>query len=109
VLSATLLIQRLMAPGVQRRDIRVDGCVGTLFLPAMPGPHPVVLVLNGSGGGINEPRGALYASRGYAALALGYFKTPGLSDYISNTPLEYFRRALDWVTRELHQRLALLL
>jgi dienelactone hydrolase len=101
VLSATLLIQRLMAPGVQRKDMRVDGCVGTLFLPASPGPHPVVLVLNGSGGGINEPRGALYASRGYAALALGYFKTPGLSDYISNTPLEYFRRALDWIAREL--------
>jgi len=101
VLSATLLIQRLMAPGVQRHDMRVDGCVGTLFLPATPGPHPVVLVLNGSGGGINEPRGALYASRGYAALALGYFKTPGLSDYISNTPLEYFRRALDWIAREL--------
>jgi CMD domain protein len=101
VLATALLTQRLMAPGVQRREMRDDGCVGTLFLPATPGPHPVVLVLNGSGGGINEPRGALYASRGYAALALGYFKTPGLSDYISNTPLEYFRRALDWITREL--------
>ncbi|SAL02823.1 acyl-CoA thioesterase/BAAT N-terminal domain-containing protein [Caballeronia ptereochthonis] len=101
VLAATELTQRLMAPGVQRREMRADGSVGTLFLPAAPGPHPVVLVLNGSGGGINEPRGALYASRGYAALALGYFKTPGLSDYISNTPLEYFRRALDWIAREL--------
>jgi fermentation-respiration switch protein FrsA (DUF1100 family) len=101
LLATTVLTQRLMAPGVQRRDMRADGCVGTLFLPATPAPHPVVLVLNGSGGGINEPRGALYASRGCAALALGYFKTTGLSDYISNTPLEYFRRALDWITREL--------
>jgi dienelactone hydrolase len=101
LLAATDLTQRLMASGVQRREMRADGCVGTLFLPAAPGPHPVVLVLNGSGGGINEPRGALYASHGYAALALGYFKTPGLSDYISNTPLEYFRRALDWIAREL--------
>ncbi|WP_438390605.1 acyl-CoA thioesterase/BAAT N-terminal domain-containing protein [Caballeronia sp. DA-9] len=99
--TAGVLTQRLMAPGVQRREMRVDGCIGTLFVPATQGPHPVVLVLNGSGGGINEPRGALYASRGYAALALGYFKTPGLSDYISNTPLEYFRRALDWIHREL--------
>jgi CMD domain protein len=101
VLATALLTQRLMALGVQRHDMREDSCVGTLFLPAAPGPHPVVLVLNGSGGGINEPRGALYASRGYAALALGYFKTPGLSDYISSTPLEYFRRALDWIAREL--------
>jgi dienelactone hydrolase len=100
-LTEGVLTQRLMASGVQRREMREEGCVGTLFVPATPGPHPVVLVLNGSGGGINEPRGALYASRGYAALALGYFKTPGLSDYISNTPLEYFRRALDWIDREL--------
>jgi len=93
------LTQRLAAPGVQRRDVREEGLVGTLFTPATPGPHPAVIVLNGSGGGINEPRAALYASHGYAALALAYFKAPGLSDYISNTPLEYFKGALDWVRR----------
>lgn len=91
------LLQRLAADGVTRREIREQGLVGTLFLPAGPGPHPAVLVLNGSGGGINEPRAALYASHGYAALALGYFKAPGLSDYISNTRLEYFETALHWL------------
>ncbi|HEX2012557.1 MAG TPA: acyl-CoA thioester hydrolase/BAAT C-terminal domain-containing protein [Roseateles sp.] len=95
------LLQRLAADGVTRREIRDAGLVGTLFLPAGPGPHPAVLVLNGSGGGINEPRAALYASHGYAALALGYFKVPGRSDYISNTPLEYFETALQWLHREL--------
>ena len=53
----------------------------------------------GSGGGLNEPRAALYASHGYAALALGYFKAPGLSDYISNTRLEIFETALRWMHR----------
>src|SRR5690606_14933979 len=79
------LLQRLAADGVTRREIRDDGLVGVLYTPAGPGPHPAVMILNGSGGGINEPRAALYASRGYAALALAYFKAPGLSDYISNT------------------------
>nr|WP_306456506.1 acyl-CoA thioester hydrolase/BAAT C-terminal domain-containing protein [Pseudomonas sp. LJDD11] len=97
--SATLT-QYLAAAGVTRREVREEGLVGTLFLPAGAGPHPAVIVLNGSGGGINEPRAALYASRGYAALALGYFKAPGLSGYISNTPLEYFERGLDWLRRE---------
>ena len=97
-LRATLT-QRLMEQGVERIEVREDGLVGTLFLPATPGPHPAVMILNGSGGGINEPRGALYASRGYIAFALGYFKAPGLSDYISNTPLEYFRKGLDWLRR----------
>ena len=95
------LVQRLQGAGVTRRELREEGLVGTLFTPAGPGPHPTVLVLNGSGGGINEPRAALYASHGYAALALGYFKAPGLSDYISNTPLEIFETALHWLHRKL--------
>ncbi|WP_343586923.1 acyl-CoA thioester hydrolase/BAAT C-terminal domain-containing protein [Herbaspirillum sp.] len=94
------LVQRLAAAGVTRREVREQGLVGTLFLPATPGPHPAVMIVNGSGGGINEPRAALYASRGYAAFALAYFKAPGLSDYISNTPLEYFERGLDWLRAE---------
>lgn len=97
-LQATLT-QRLMSDGVQRIEVREEGLVGTLFLPATPGPHPAVMILNGSGGGINEPRGALYASRGYIAFALGYFKAPGLSDYISNTPLEYFKKGMDWLRK----------
>jgi dienelactone hydrolase len=77
--------------------VRENGLVGTLYRPATPGPHPAVMILNGSGGGMNEPRAALYASHGYLALALAYFKAPGLSNYISNTPLEYFKRGLDWM------------
>lgn len=99
-----VLVQRLCADGVARQEVREQGLVGTLFLPpasASAGPsqdsHPAVMILNGSGGGINEPRAALYASRGYAAFALAYFKAPGLSDYISNTALEYFEKSLDWL------------
>ena len=94
-------VQRLALEGVTRREVRDFGLVGTLFMPAGPGPHPAVMVLNGSGGGINEPRAALYASHGYMAFALGYFKTPGRPDYISNTNLEYFETALHWMHRAL--------
>ena len=101
------LVQRLVSACVTRRELREDSLVGTLFLPpdrADGRAHPAIVVLNGSGGGINEPRAALYASRGYAALALGYFKAPGLPDYISNTPLEYFETALAWAHRTLRPR-----
>ncbi|VVE34868.1 palmitoyl-CoA hydrolase [Pandoraea aquatica] len=97
--SSVSFTQRLAAEGVTRRDVREDGLVGTLYLPPGDGPHPAVMILNGSGGGINEPRAALYASHGYAAFALGYFKGPGLPDYISNTPLEYFKKGMDWFRR----------
>lgn len=91
------LKQRLVSDGVTREELDAEGLRGTIYRPAGSHPGPVVLILNGSGGGINEPRAALWASHGYTALALGYFNAPGLPRYISNTPLEYFDRALDWI------------
>jgi fermentation-respiration switch protein FrsA (DUF1100 family) len=100
-IASGTLTQRLAAEGVTRREVREEGLVGTLYLPPGKGPHPAVMIFNGSGGGINEPRAALYASHGYAAFALGYFKAPGLSNYISNTKIEYFEAALQWIHRTL--------
>jgi hypothetical protein len=56
--------RRIAGPGVTRHVIRSDALVGTLFLPAGPGPHPAVLVVSGGGRGISEFRGAILASRG---------------------------------------------
>jgi dienelactone hydrolase len=90
------LVQRYVIDGVTRREIHTDGIVGTVFQPAGAGPHPAIIVLNGSGGGIPRQRAALYAAHGYTAFALGYFKAPGLPAHISRTPIEYFERALHW-------------
>ncbi len=93
--------QLFLAPGVTRTELRDDGFVGTLFKPPGEGPHPVVVMLAGSGGGLMEARAALYAAHGYAALALGYFGVPGLPPRISGTRLEYFESALALVRRAL--------
>lgn len=90
------MVQRYVVDGVTRQKIGEAGLVGTVFRPAGAGPHPVIIVLNGSGGGIARQRAALYAAHGYTAFALGYFKAPGLPAHISRTPLEYFERALQW-------------
>lgn len=95
------LVQAFLAPGVERRDLHEDGMVATLFTPGRPGPHPLVVVLAGSGGGLMERRAALFAAHGYQAMALGYFGAPGLPDHISGTRLEYFERALTWALRVL--------
>jgi dienelactone hydrolase len=96
--QAELILERTAAgPGVTRQPIRTDGLVGTLFLPPGGGPHPGVLVLGGGGGGIDEFRGAMLASHGYAALNLGYFAMPGLPRGLVNIPLEYFEQAIIWM------------
>ncbi|KAA9002722.1 acyl-CoA thioester hydrolase [Affinibrenneria salicis] len=102
--AGATLVQRLLAPGVTRREIRENGLSGTLFTPADHGSYPLVIVLNGSGGGTPEQRAALFAAHGYQGLALAYFKAPGRPDYISETPLEYFQQALGWATETLHPK-----
>ncbi len=93
--------RRFVGAGVTRTEVTGGGLVGTLFEPPGPGPHPVVMVLLGSGGGLSEQRAALLASRGFAALALAYFSMPGLPAQLLEIPLEYFERAIAFLaTRE---------
>ena len=96
--TASATLERFYrSDAIVRRDVRENGLVGTLFTPRSPGPHPAVVYFNGSGGGINEQRAALLAEHGFAALALGYFGAPGLPGHISETPLAYFEKGLQWV------------
>ena len=89
--------ERLLAgPGVTYRPLDPHSQLrGGWWLPAGPGPHPVVIVLGGSGGGADHERAALYASHGFAALALAYFRAPGLPRGLVNIPLEYVGSAID--------------
>ena len=88
----------VMSPDVVRTPIRDDGLVATLFHPSGGGPHPGVIVLGGSEGGLVETPAAFLASHGYAALALAYFGIAHLPRSLCLVPLEYFRRAIDWMT-----------
>ena len=83
-----------MKAGVKRQVVREDGLFGTLFLPAGKGPHPALILVSGSGGGLSETRAAQYASHGFACLALAYFAYESLSKDLANIPLEYFETAI---------------
>jgi len=87
-----------LADGVQR--INIEGQLrGVLLLPNSSGPHPGVLVLGGSEGGMPLRKAAWLASRGYAALALAYFRYDDLPPLLEGIPLEYFGNALAWMTQ----------
>jgi dienelactone hydrolase len=100
VLASTSIQREFAAAGVTEIPIREQGLVGTLFLPVDPIPHPAVIILNGSDGGMHENAAALLASRGYAALALAYFGMEDLPKELINIPLEYFEKAIGWLQKQ---------
>jgi dienelactone hydrolase len=95
-IASAQLEQSPVAEGV--RQIQVAGKLhGILFVPAGSAPHPGVLVLGGSEGGLPSRRAAWLASHGYAALALAYFRYEDLPARLEAIPLEYFGQALAWM------------
>jgi dienelactone hydrolase len=96
--QATATLERLfVAPAVRAEHVRSQGLAGTLFRPAGVGPHPGVVVLGGSGGGLPQGLAALLASHGYAALALAYFSYEHLPAELVTIPLEYFETGMRWL------------
>ena len=96
VVARATLPRRLTSPGVRvrRLTVRRDGVSGYLFSPAGHARGPAVLAFGGSEGGDSMiAKAALLASHGYPALALAYFKAPGLPRRLVRIPLEYFARA----------------
>lgn len=88
-----------MGPGVTRTEVRDEGLFATLFRPAGRGPRPAVIVVPGSGGGVPEANAALLASHGFVGLALAYFRTGHLPEWLAEIPLEYFETAIRWLSR----------
>ncbi|HEY6292838.1 MAG TPA: acyl-CoA thioesterase/bile acid-CoA:amino acid N-acyltransferase family protein [Terriglobia bacterium] len=85
-----------VAEGVQR--IKVEGQLhGVLLVPNTNERHPGALVVGGSEGGMPLQKAAWLASRGYAALALAYFRYDDLPPRLEGIPLEYFGSALAWM------------
>ncbi|KCV31261.1 acyl-CoA thioester hydrolase/BAAT N-terminal domain protein [Bordetella bronchiseptica 00-P-2730] len=95
------LVQEFLAEGVRHQAVRAQAggmsLSGELYTPPGPGPHPAVIYMNGSSGGVNAPRAALFAARGYQCLALGIFNYEGRPQYLNDMPLEYLEQALRWV------------
>ncbi len=91
-----------LGTGVTSRAVDANGFVGKLFEPPGAGPHPALLVLGGSGGGIewSHEMAALMASHGYVTLALAYFAAEGLPPTLDRIPLEYFGTALQWLAAQ---------
>lgn len=99
VVATAHLEQAPIADGIERVTLHEDSLRGVLFVPAGKGPHPGILVLGGSEGGMPARRAAWFASHGYAALAFAYFRFDDLPRELNDIPLECFGQALAWMAR----------
>lgn len=73
--------------------------VGTFTVPDRPGPHPGVVALSGSGGGVPSWWGGLLAPHGIAVLAAAYFGVDPLPSALCEIPVETVAAAGDWLRR----------
>jgi dienelactone hydrolase len=78
--------------------------VGTFAVPDGPGPHPGVVALSGSGGGVPSWWGDLLAPRGIAVLAAAYFGVDPLPAALCEIPVETVAAAGEWLQRQPHVR-----
>lgn len=99
VVATAHLEQAGIADGIERVTLHEGSLRGVLFVPTGKGPHPGILVLGGSEGGIPARRAAWFASHGYVALALAYFRFDDLPHELADIPLEYFGQAFVWMAR----------
>ena len=109
VVASAELERNFLALGTELRDLNIgdnlisnggsreSGRVGCLFIPPGHGPHPVVIVLSGSGGGFDLDKAATLSRHGFATLALAYFGIPPLPAWLHRIPLDYFEAALTWL------------
>ena len=87
---------------VQTKKIEKNGVYGQLFFKEGSKNLPTVIVVSGSGGGIDYPNkfGEPLAKKGFAVLALPYWKYKDLPDKLSKIPLEYFYNAIEILKKE---------
>ena len=94
--SAEASVHRARMPvGLMRVRVEAPGVVGVMFHPESGGPHPGVLLLGGSEGGMHEIDAALLAAHGFAVMALAYFGVDGVPRSLVELPLESFGSAID--------------
>lgn len=87
--------------GERHETVQSAGFDGSFFAAPTARHRTAVLVFGGSEGGLSTGLlASRFAADGYPALALAYFKEPGLPQTLTNIPLEYFQRALAWLATQ---------
>ncbi|HAJ47796.1 MAG TPA: acyl-CoA thioester hydrolase [Alphaproteobacteria bacterium] len=91
---------QMAEPGETGRRIAEQGLLANYFPAEGSGPHPAIILLGGSEGGL--ARAAVRTARelqkaGFSVLHVSYFRGAGQPYSLEEVPLETFDRARDWL------------
>lgn len=90
----------VLDPGESGQRITEGRLFGNYYPATGTGPHPAVLLLGGSEGGLGgatHQMALLLQREGFTVFQLAYFGAPGQSDALERIPLELFDEGLDWL------------
>lgn len=94
------ITREYLASGVSASEVEVGRVKGMYFEPAVGVRGVPVVVLGGSGGGLQRAGAMLLASHGHPTLALAYFAYKDLPPQLLNIPLETFADGAAWLTHK---------
>ncbi|MGH6652784.1 MAG: acyl-CoA thioester hydrolase/BAAT C-terminal domain-containing protein [Sphingopyxis sp.] len=103
MLTADPAPAKLVEAGPTGKRIVAEGIFANYYPAPGPGPHPAILLLGGSEGGLGKDmRAAALAlqTAGFSTLQLAYHNAPGKSAKLKNIPLEEFARGIDWLRQQ---------
>ncbi|MEZ6072212.1 MAG: alpha/beta fold hydrolase [Pirellulales bacterium] len=98
--AATLLAAGQLPEGVEKQEVVDEAFVADFYTKQDAPPAVGVLVLGGSEGGKPSRLAQGLAAKGFAVLAVAYFKAEGTPDYLDMIPLEYFEQPLEWLASQ---------
>lgn len=93
----------VIAPGPTGVRVSGSGLFGNYFPAKGDGPHPAILLLGGSEGGLGigvHQMALSLQAEGFSVLHLGYFGVPGTPDSLERIPLELFDRGIAWLAAQ---------
>ena len=96
-IASTRYVKRQISPDLDVHEVSDNGLRGVFYAPERPASKTGIIVIGGSGGGIDRYWARAVASQGHFVLILAYFALPDLPDNLANIPLEYFKKAIDWL------------
>lgn len=94
--------RKFQADNIIHQDINQENLVARFFKDAKKRNQPAIIVLSGSDGRIEKAQNIaqLFASHGYASLAVCYFGLVGTAECLSQIPLEIIEKAITFLKQQ---------